>query len=607
MPDRSDHLRPRAYSYVRMSTATQLKGDSLRRQLELSRRYAAAHGLDLVHDTLEDIGVSAFRGANVESGALGRFLEAARAGQIPAGSSLLIESLDRLSRQEIMTSLTMFMELLSRGIHIVTLADEHCYRAGETDAAELMMSIVVMSRAHEESRTKSQRLSATWANKRRQAATRKLTAKCPAWLALSADGSAFELIQDRARVVRRIFEDSAAGIGSYAIARRLNAAAEPPFGSSRGWQTSYVTKVLHSRAALGEFQPHRMVNGRRIPDGPAIERYFPPAVDESLFYRAHASRASRRTYGGGRKGKFISNLFSGLASCAYCGARMHFVDKGFGPKGGTYLVCDSGRRGLGCEKAGWRYDHFEATFLAFVEELNLEPMVHDDGKRRDLHKQLAALQGRESELNMRRERTYELIVEAQVSTRYIREQLDRCEQDLAVTRGAIAKVRKELEESQVGASRFYEGRTQIKELITRFRGEDDEEIYQLRAAIASRLRGIVCELLIAPSGHAPLTRSTLQTLEPEPNAEQSDLGCEVLEALRMELSTGRADQRYFVVSFKDGTMRGVRPGREDPFDVIVQLYRTEEGVWRLGPSGKDTLVVPAGDPADSCPTASSRP
>jgi DNA invertase Pin-like site-specific DNA recombinase len=55
--------RPKAISYVRMSTAEQLKGDSLRRQTEKSAKYAAENGLELDENfKLEDIGVSAFRG-----------------------------------------------------------------------------------------------------------------------------------------------------------------------------------------------------------------------------------------------------------------------------------------------------------------------------------------------------------------------------------------------------------------------------------------------------------------------------------------------------------------------------------------------------------------
>src|SRR5437588_1867563 len=95
--------RPQAYSYIRMSTDVQLKGDSLRRQLEKSRAYAESHNLELVEDfRLEDLGVSAFKGANADNGALGKFLEAVRANAIQKGSYLLVESLDRLSRQQVM-------------------------------------------------------------------------------------------------------------------------------------------------------------------------------------------------------------------------------------------------------------------------------------------------------------------------------------------------------------------------------------------------------------------------------------------------------------------------------------------------------------------------
>jgi hypothetical protein len=54
--------QPEAFSYVRTSTATQLQGDSLRRQTQLSEQYSAERGLDLDED---DIGASAFEGSNI--------------------------------------------------------------------------------------------------------------------------------------------------------------------------------------------------------------------------------------------------------------------------------------------------------------------------------------------------------------------------------------------------------------------------------------------------------------------------------------------------------------------------------------------------------------
>lgn len=91
----------KAYSYVRFSSPEQLKGDSLRRQLSLSAGYAKRHGF-VVDESLklQDLGVSAYKGKHLQRGALGGFLKAIENGQVLAGSVLLVEALDRISRQE---------------------------------------------------------------------------------------------------------------------------------------------------------------------------------------------------------------------------------------------------------------------------------------------------------------------------------------------------------------------------------------------------------------------------------------------------------------------------------------------------------------------------
>ncbi|RTL75494.1 MAG: recombinase family protein, partial [Bradyrhizobiaceae bacterium] len=144
-------MKLKAYSYIRMSTETQLQGDSLRRQTVASRRYAEAHGLELVTDVdLHDIGVSAYSGDNVTHGKFGRFLEAVRAGQIEKGSYLLVESFDRISRQTPLTALESFKAIVEAGLVLVTLDDGQVYRDNiRTD--QLLLSILKMVRANEES------------------------------------------------------------------------------------------------------------------------------------------------------------------------------------------------------------------------------------------------------------------------------------------------------------------------------------------------------------------------------------------------------------------------------------------------------------------------
>ena len=110
-----------------------------------------------------------------------------------------------------------------------------------------------------------------------------MTARCPAWLRLAADRRTYELISDRADIVRQIFADLAAGLGMYSIATRLNKSGVPAFVGNNGWHRSYIAKTLANRAVLGEFQPHIKIDEDRVPDGEPITNYFPPIIPEELF------------------------------------------------------------------------------------------------------------------------------------------------------------------------------------------------------------------------------------------------------------------------------------------------------------------------------------
>ena len=381
---------PKAYSYLRFSRPEQLKGDSLRRQMEGSREYARRHSLDLDESTFKDLGVSAFRGKNALEGALGTFLNAIETGKIRKGSYLLVESLDRLSRDTVLRALNQFTGILERGVNVVTLMDSKTYTAAglSDNFSDLLISLSIMQRAHEESATKSKRISAAWKAKRdkAQADGKKLTARCPAWLTLASDRNSFTVDSARKKIVRRIFDMTIAGHGKSVIARRFNAESVPTFGDSEGWQPSYIQKILENEAVCGVSQPMRFPTDedkkkgekrKRIPDGEPIPDYFPAVLDRATFERAKRSRASRRIPAG-RKGENFSNLFSGLAACGNCGAHMHFVNKGEGSKGGAYLVCSNARRAASnCKARAWRYGPVEALLVLCLEELNYNELFPD--------------------------------------------------------------------------------------------------------------------------------------------------------------------------------------------------------------------------------------
>ncbi len=179
-----------AYSYLRFSTPEQAGGDSRRRQLDLARSYAARHGLVLDAGlSFRDLGMSAFHGHNVREGALRAFLDAVELGLVPRGSHLLVESLHRLSRDRVLLAQSLFLRIVEAGITIVTLIDDRNYSAESLNRSpmDLIVSLVRMMRANEESVTKSARLRAVWARKRAELGTPPATGRCPGWLRLDKD------------------------------------------------------------------------------------------------------------------------------------------------------------------------------------------------------------------------------------------------------------------------------------------------------------------------------------------------------------------------------------------------------------------------------------
>ncbi|HEX7853913.1 MAG TPA: recombinase family protein [Sphingobium sp.] len=371
----------KAYSYIRMSTLEQLKGDSARRQQKETQEYVAANGLELV-DIYHDRGVSAFTGKNAEFGELKRFLEAAESGEIDQGSYLIVESLDRISRSNLMAAMAVLEQIVRCGVNIVTLIDRQIY-SQETIAQNpylMMGAVMTLLRAHEESLTKSVRLKAAWANKRDIARSGTVTRqRIPGWLRYDEHG-ALEPIPERAAILHEIFTLSTQGHGAYSITKLLNDRAEPTWGRAKFWQESYVKKLLSNRAVLGELQPHRLSRTsskrERSPDGEPVVGYYPVVIDPVTFDDAQAAAKRRETSGRGRKGSNFSNLFTGMLKCRICDGGIRFIDKGSAPKGGQYLQCSRAVVSKSCEAPAFRYGLVESLLLQVLSGINFEAILN---------------------------------------------------------------------------------------------------------------------------------------------------------------------------------------------------------------------------------------
>lgn len=336
MTEKNTQKRRRAYSYLRFSTPEQAKGNSFKRQTDMAAKYAAEHGLILDNELVfHDRGVSAFRGANATTGRVGDFLEAVQAGEVPPGSVLLVESLDRISRDAVFQAQTLLSSIIMKGVAVVTLIDgrEYSLATVQAEPLSLVYSLLAFMRANEESSTKSRRLKAAWEGKRAKLQSGKpLTSKAPAWLRLSDDRRAFGVIEERAELVRRVFSMTLAGAGQHKIAATFNEEGIAPWGRGSFWQRSYISKILENTAVLGEFTPHVMeidLNGKRRRPLEPVAGYFPAIVPEEDFRQA---QVLRQALGAPQRGRHanapLTNFLAGLAACHKCGSTMTRVAKG---------------------------------------------------------------------------------------------------------------------------------------------------------------------------------------------------------------------------------------------------------------------------------------
>jgi len=460
----------KAYSYIRFSSKQQAKGDSLRRQLQQAQEYCNHHNLILDTSSFRDLGVSAYKGTNVlEEGGLGSFIAALSQGSIRSGDYLIIESLDRMSRQSVQTALRQFLSILSHGITIVTLLDNRKYDQ-DSDTTDLIISITIMARAYEESDTKSKRLKASWSNKRDvlqvvsgmssvspsvDNKVVKLTSLSPHWLKLSECRTEWQAIEDKEKIVNIIYRQTIDGFGQHKLVQWLNSNGYPaPRGN--GWAASSVKKILTDKAVLGHYQPHEFVNNKRVPVGNVITNYYPAVVDEDLYYQVQSLRKQRNLGGGGNKGSKFSNLLQGIAYCATCGSTMHMVNKGSnksksGINGSQYLICSKARKSTDdCPYVSYSYLAVERSVIQQVlskdnYHLLIKERVNGDIVSQELEGKLNSLNHKLVEANERLTGYLSMISDfsnISVRTEYKRQQdsIQELEQGIESIKESLANV-----------------------------------------------------------------------------------------------------------------------------------------------------------------------
>jgi DNA invertase Pin-like site-specific DNA recombinase len=371
---------PTAYSYIRFSHPNQAAGDSLRRQSERAEAYCQRHKLALDTSlTLRDLGVSAFKGKNAAVGNFRTFLDAIDGGKVAAGSVLIVESFDRISRQGIDEGYDLIKRILKKGIRIATLSPEREFGPEATKslskgALEIQL---ILERAAEESERKSERVGHAWAQKRKNAATAVVTRRLPGWVRYS-DGN---LVLDRAAAatIRRIYGLAREGLGGHAIAKKLNAERIPALGRKmfRGrkvsWSESIVYHLLTTRTVLGEYQPCKGYGADRKECGEPVKGYYPRVIDDDLFHVIQARLKFRDRGFRGRRGSHV-NLFAGLLIDARDGGTLTYKHLSHRRPA---IIPVAAKVGKGSRWASFPAEPFEGAILEKLREVTAADVQGD--------------------------------------------------------------------------------------------------------------------------------------------------------------------------------------------------------------------------------------
>jgi DNA invertase Pin-like site-specific DNA recombinase len=352
----------KAYSYARFSSLGQGQGNSIERQLEIAVAYHARVLATLPLDTSRaDEGFSAYKGHHVEKGSLGHFLAEIKANTIAKGSALIVENLDRISRQGPKIARKIIEQVVDNGVEIHIVNINSILTLGwENDPARSIIVDVELGRAYRESEYKSTRIGSSWrSNKQKTAEGRILTRVLPSWLTVV--DNKIVTVDAEVELLREVFRLAALGLGSMKIAQALK------INRSLSW----INRNLTNRAVLGEFQPHRYVDGKRVPEGPIIAGYYPRIISHKEWDAAQATIAGKtlckRYTGGSRNSDRAENLFSGILFDVTEEPHRSICYQMKSSSAHAFLIS---RWKIGMLNHRIRYSRFETAFLAFLNDLD---------------------------------------------------------------------------------------------------------------------------------------------------------------------------------------------------------------------------------------------
>ncbi|MGM1176872.1 recombinase family protein [Serratia marcescens] len=356
----------KSYLYSRISTLQQSEGFGNQRQINTVTDFLSFAEIDSRlgfsldpsnYEILEsDLGKSAFTGRNWKpSSSLGRFYESVMRREIIEGI-LIVENIDRLTRQSNYEAARKLINLITNGITIIEVESGMCFSTKIPESLSILnMSI---SRAHGESLRKSRMIKKSWDNKKVKLLEQGIapSKKVPRWLKV-IDG-AYVVDEVLAALFREAFVLYDKGHGNAAIVARFN--SEGRLNNGKQWTTITMHRVLRDKRLNGI-----MTFGKNTDRDNEELLVFPVVVENELFNRVQEKINGKTKYD--RTTKSQKNLFKGMLKCSLCKQAILTTTDG---SRNTHARCIGRRDHKNCTARGFIYMPFERGLLKYIRGIN---------------------------------------------------------------------------------------------------------------------------------------------------------------------------------------------------------------------------------------------
>lgn len=364
----------KAYAYIRYSRALQATGDSENRQLTALELFETSTGTKIV-EVVYDKGKSAFRGDNARSGNFKEMLDRMQSGAIRRGDFLVVESIDRITRQRVLDGVELLQGILKKGINIYTTVDKKTYSYNDPsrDFENLLMISLIAKRANEESETKSGRLLSAWKARKAKAENGEVIIKKGKSIpyGLRVEEGQFIIHKKEQEEIKQLFE-LLLQFGINTAITKINET------SLKKWNNGTLNKIIKHKTVIGCMATHRI---EYTADGKAkkiltgfIENYYPNLIEPGLFYKAVDVMANRKQKNwSGRRTEQDFNIFKHCIFCAECGGKLYYDHRGSRYKGKIYpfFKCDNARvQKHVCTADNIRFEYVLGSLLDTIKMIN---------------------------------------------------------------------------------------------------------------------------------------------------------------------------------------------------------------------------------------------